>query len=109
MRSILPFLTFLMLALTGFSGMAHAADLAGGSLAGVEFVVHAEGDSDEVPSDTDKAYPHHHNFCHGHEIGEPAKSRIGLSIAQSGPRPIAAPAVLLDGRDGRVHLRPPQA
>ena len=54
MRAFLPFLTCLMLVLTSFSGMAHAADLAGGSIAGVEFTVHTAGDIDQVLSDSDK-------------------------------------------------------
>ena len=48
MRAFLPFLTCLMLVLTSFSGMAHAADLAGGSIAGVEFTVHTAGDIDPM-------------------------------------------------------------
>src|SRR3546814_5560392 len=50
-RAFLPLLTCLMLVLTSFSGMAHAADLAGGSIAGVEFTIHTDGDIDQVPSD----------------------------------------------------------
>src|SRR3546814_4100455 len=64
-RAFLPLLTCLMLVLTSFSGMAHAADLAGGSIAGVEFTIHTDGDIDQVPSDSDKNVPHHHNYCHG--------------------------------------------
>ena len=94
MRAFLPFLTCLMLVLTSFSGMAHAADLAGGSIAGVEFTVHTAGDIDQVPSDSDKNVPHHHNYCHGHDVGAPARTTSAAS---------------LDGRTGMVHLRPPQA
>ena len=38
MRTLLPLLACLMLALAGFSGMAHAAEVAGGSRSGVELV-----------------------------------------------------------------------
>src|SRR3546814_2117198 len=74
-RAFLPLLTCLMLVLTSFSGMAHAADLAGGSIAGVEFTIHTDGDIDQVPSDSDKNVPHHHNYCHGHDVGAPARTR----------------------------------
>jgi hypothetical protein len=108
-RAFLPFLTCLMLVLTGFSGMAHAADLAGGSIAGVEFTIHAPGDSDEVPVDADKGVPHHHNYCHGHDVGEPAKASVGYAHVLSKPKPTIAPAASLAGRTDLVHLRPPQA
>ncbi|MCP1471990.1 hypothetical protein J3E64_003705 [Sphingobium sp. OAS761] len=29
---------------------------------------HSEGDADQVPADSDKAYPHHHGGCHGHHV-----------------------------------------
>ena len=31
---------------------------------------HSSGDSDQVPADADKGYPHHHGGCHGHQIGD---------------------------------------
>ena len=33
---------------------------------------HFDGDGDQVPSDFEKGYTHHHAHCHGHQIGEPA-------------------------------------
>ena len=109
MRAILPFLTCLMLALTSFSGMAHAADLAGGSIAGVEFTIHTAGDRDEVPSDADKSVPHHHNYCHGHDIGAPARLTVERTLDLAESRPSVAIAATLDGRTDMVDLRPPQA
>lgn len=72
MRKLLPLLGCLMLVLTGFAGMAHAAEAAGGSVLGIELTVHAPGDGDEVPADSDNGMPHHHNACHGHDVGTPA-------------------------------------
>lgn len=109
MRAFLPFLTCLMLVLTSFSGMAHAADLAGGSIAGVEFTVHTAGDIDEVPSDADKNVPHHHNYCHGHDVGAPARTTIEYTHVLTMPKPTISASASLDGRTGMVHLRPPQA
>ena len=109
MRAFLPFLTCLMLVLTSFSGMAHAADLAGGNIAGVEFTIHAAGDIDEVPSDADKSVPHHHNYCHGHDIGAPVRSTVEYTLVLAAPRPPVAIAATLDGRTDMDDLRPPQA
>jgi hypothetical protein len=108
-RAFLPLLTCLMLVLTSFSGMAHAADLAGGSIAGVEFTVHTAGDIDEVPSDADKNVPHHHNYCHGHDVGAPARTTIEYTHVLTMPKPTISASASLDGRTGMVHLRPPQA
>lgn len=108
-RAFLPLLTCLMLVLTSFSGMAHAADLAGGSIAGVEFTIHTDGDIDHVPSDTDKNVPHHHNYCHGHDIGAPTRSTMESSYVLTAPTPTASASASLDGRTGMVQLRPPQA
>ena len=109
MRALLPFLTCLMLVLTSFSGIAHAADLAGGSIVGVEFTVHAAGDIDEVPADSDKNVPHHHNYCHGHDVGAPARTMGEYARVLRAPTPPLAAAASLDGRTGMVHPRPPQA
>ncbi|QHD69602.1 hypothetical protein GS397_22870 [Sphingobium yanoikuyae] len=98
-----------MLVLTSFSGMAHAADLAGGSIAGVEFTVHTAGDSDEVPSDADKSVPHHHNFCHGHDVGAQMRTVVDYAHILTMPKPKITLAASLNGRTGMVHLRPPQA
>ena len=109
MRTFLPFLTFLMLVLTGFSSMAHASETMNGNIAGIEFTVHSAGDSDEVPSDADKNVPHHHNNCHGHCVGEPTRTALDEAQVLMSPKPMATPAGLLAGRDDLVHLRPPQA
>jgi hypothetical protein len=108
-RTFLPFLTCLMLALTSFSGMAHAADLAGGSIAGVEFTIHTAGDIDEVPSDSDKNVPHHHNYCHGHDVGAPMRATIEHAHVLTAPKPTISASASLNGRTGMVDLRPPQA
>jgi len=108
-RRLLPLLACLMLVLTGMSSLAHAADVAGGSIAGVALTVHAEGDGDEVPSDADKAYPHHHNICHGHDVGEPIQPEVPCAAPLAVVRPTVAPVPSLVGTLGFVDLRPPQA
>jgi hypothetical protein len=108
-RTFLPFLTCLMLVLTGFSSMAHASETVNGSFAGIEFTAHSAGDSDEVPSDADKNVPHHHNNCHGHCVGEPARTTMEYTPVLTVPKPTISASASLDGRTGMVHLRPPQA
>src|SRR3546814_18457500 len=87
--------------------MAHAADLAGGSIAGVEFTIHTDGDIDQVPSDSDKNVPHHHNYCHGHDVGAPARTTMEYTPVLTVPKPTISASASLDGRTGMVNLRPP--
>ncbi len=109
MRGLLPFIACLMVVLTSWSGMAHAAEAAGGSFGGVAFTLHTQGDGDEVPADADQAVPHHHSICHGHDVGTPAVTQSPCLRARAGvQRPLARIRVLA-GTDGPVRLRPPQA
>src|SRR3546814_20450522 len=86
-RAFLPLLTCLMLVLASFSGMAHAADLAGGSIAGVEFKIHTDGDIEQVPSDSDKNVQHQHTYCHGHHVREPARKTLYYTQVLTMPNP----------------------
>ncbi|WP_267349836.1 hypothetical protein [Sphingomonas sp. GM_Shp_2] len=109
MRGLLPFIACLMLVLTGWGSMAHAAEMSGGSVAGIEFSVHAPGDGDEVPADGDSALPHHHGTCHGHDVGTPAAMNgEAAGFADMGVRPYLVTNVLA-GVQGRVLPRPPRA
>lgn len=36
---------------------------------------HSTADRDQVPSDTEKGFAHHHGGCHGHQIGEPTATK----------------------------------
>lgn len=98
-----------MLMLTTLSGMAHAAEVVGGRIAGVALSVHTDGDSDEVPADADKGYPHHHSVCHGHDVGKPTHSDTPWSSIDPDMLAIAALIAPMKGRAGHVDLRPPQA
>lgn len=70
---------------------------------------HADGDGDQVPSDSDKGYPHHHGGCHGHHVAtatakaEPTQQRdVGTPV-----RPNDALALATSAADPA--LRPPRA
>lgn len=109
MRKLLPLLACLMLVLTGFAGMAHAAEAAGGSVLGIELAIHAPGDGDEVPADSDNGLPHHHNACHGHDVGTPATAcgrETAVLMVMPGIGQLNAPA---PNAHGNVLPRPPQA
>ncbi|MFV0625568.1 hypothetical protein ACBY01_16385 [Sphingomonas sp. ac-8] len=109
MRKLLPFFVCLMLVLTSWSGMAHAAEAVGGSMGGIEFTVHMSGDGDEAPADSDKAVPHHHSICHGHDIGTPAHLQgAPLHARVTNQRPVCGADVLV-AADGSVSPRPPRA
>jgi hypothetical protein len=67
------FLACLMLVLMLWTGTAaHAAEtlLPIAEPSGINWE-HAHGDADEVPADADKASPHHHGLCHGHDFRVP--------------------------------------
>ena len=106
---LLPLFACLMLVLTGLSGMAHAAESVGGSMVGVEFSAHAPGDGDEVPADSDNGLPHHHNSCHGHDVGTPAVTPAPCEHQlASGPTGAPRGPALRDSVLG-VLPRPPKA
>jgi hypothetical protein len=69
MRRLTSLLACLMLLLTAWSGTAHAAELMNCSEpVSAEMVMHVAGDCDEVPADSGKAYPHHHDGCQGQHV-----------------------------------------
>ena len=110
MRTLLPFLACLMLVLTGWSGVAHATEIAGSvEASSSEMFAHVDGDGDQVPADADKGYPHHHASCHGHDVGTLLSGRMTapVKIADTtfGVRVFPASA----SHDGEQALRPPQA
>lgn len=109
MRKLMLLLACIMLVLTGVSSMSHAAEVAGGSFAGLTFEVHAPGDGDEVPADGDASVPHHHGVCHGHDVGHPARTVEPQLSAVADAQALVLPAQALVATDQRVALRPPQA
>lgn len=105
----------LMLALSLLAGLmtgavVHAAELsANGEVTASSAWLHAESDHDQVPADSDKNYPHHHNICHGHDLAAPMKLSGAPAAYESAetPRPVAA-AMLASGPPS-LPLRPPIA
>ncbi len=108
MPKLLPFLACLMLVLTMWAGMTHAAEAGGVETSRIEMAAHAPGDGDEVPADGDRDYPHHHASCHEHHVNTPiVGATISPTVAAS-TMPPASRSHALSGHDSEAALRPPQ-
>lgn len=114
MRKLLASIASLMLVLTLWSGFqastAYAADISGCvTIVDNDAAGHTPGDADEVPGDSDKATPHHHNVNHSHDMGVPVTDAVAvpivLSLVKAGIAPSAPPVAFTPNRD----LRPPIA
>jgi hypothetical protein len=109
MRKLVPFLACMMLVLTTWAGMAHAAEAGGVEMSRTEMAAHAPGDGDEVPADADKGYPHHHASCHEHHVNTPIIETAAIPILAASTLPPADLSRALSGHDPEAALRPPQA
>lgn len=80
---------FVSLSLTGGS-VAHAMEpIACVDNASAASMGHSSGDGDQVPSDSDKGYPHHHGGCHGHQVCDRISSPIQtVSFVKADERPV---------------------
>jgi hypothetical protein len=115
-RRLLNILAYLTIALSlGTTATAHVMERPDIVVASTETGVteialgHAPGDADQVPSDGDKGYPHHHGGCHGDHVAAPVKAtstayvgdlRLAASFASHSMRPLST---------ADPQLRPPQA
>ncbi|KQN26027.1 hypothetical protein ASE86_07625 [Sphingomonas sp. Leaf33] len=110
-QRILSFLIGLaLLASLGLGAVAHANEPV--CSPGVEAPVsagHVDGDADQVPADSGKAYPHHHGGCHGHHVATPldrASQGLRLSVAA---KPIGGTTIEVATATTDPALRPPIA
>jgi len=92
----------------GLGPVAHAMEPAAASPAAAAFG-HLPGDGDEVPADTDKAYPHHHAACHDHQVGVPAVEAIGVTCLGSTAIPLSPLAAFVPDARLDAPRRPPRA
>lgn len=82
MRRLLAFvMCFLLASSLGLGSVAHANEpvvciesTSEVFSASALSAFHADGDNDQVPADSENAYPHHHGGCHGHHVGVPIAS-----------------------------------
>lgn len=110
MRRVFSMFCLLMMALTVWSAtVAQAAEAdACVEVSGTE-IGHFEGDSDQVPGDSDKGTTHHHAVCHGHCF---AIADLDLEGTELVSRPAQVAVIehqLGSGADPGLTLRPPIA
>lgn len=116
MRCLMNFLAYLTIALSfGTTAAAHVLerpDIVGSSTeTGVDEVElgHAPGDADQVPSDSDKGYPHHHGGCHGDHVAAPIEDTNTALTHALRLAPIFASSSIRTLSTADPALRPPQA
>lgn len=109
-RLIILALSMLLASSLGLGSVAHAAepitcvDASAPSATG-----HVDGDSDQVPADAEKGYPHHHGGCHGHHVGVPITTdAVPHGFVQIAGR-VSWEQAHGSGLLGDPALRPPQA
>ena len=114
MRRLLAYLLCLLLASSLGLGVAvHAAEpitcFETPAASATFDIVHSDSDSDQVPADSPKSYPHHHCGCHGHHVGVPITAdAVPHSVAQIADR-LSWEQAHGAGLVGNPALRPPQA
>lgn len=111
MRRLLTIMLGLFLAASlGLGAAAHACEVAAPDHGtSMSLIAHFDGDGDQVPADADKAFPHHHANCHGHDIGVPTirdAVRIDLSLM---PKQGIGHDLAIASHPSDPALRPPQA
>lgn len=110
MRRFLPFISAMMLLLVLWTGSAaHAAEAIGCGELTTSETGHFEGDRDQVPSDGDKATPHHHSACHGHCVATPSNNRLATLPNLASSALTKAAADFHSGSGPGASLRPPIA
>ncbi|QQV77360.1 hypothetical protein H5J25_00515 [Sphingomonas aliaeris] len=102
-------LACLLLVLTTWAGMAHAAEAGGVEISTAEMNAHAPGDGDEVAADADNGFPHHHASCHEHHANTPIEETTTTPILAASTLPPADLSRALSGHDTEADLRPPHA
>lgn len=110
MRKLTPFVACLLLVLTAWTGTAHASGMSScDEPMQTEVAAHFDGDCDQVPMDTGKSYPHHHNACHGCQAAFPIQAAADVPLTADLAVPTIASVVGLTAADVETALRPPQA
>lgn len=116
MFRLIGLLAYLLVSISiGMTSVAHAMEpqggltIAAGQTATVAEFGHTQGDSDEVPADSDKGYPHHHFSCHGDHIAARLDCEAVVLADARSQRAEADRLIPLPSRVGDPALRPPQA
>jgi hypothetical protein len=104
------FSVFVLVAGILFGSLAHATEVAGSPVPTAATAwLHPDGDADQVAADSDKAVPHHHNSCNGHDLAAPlATPGMTCPGFATSASHVAAPSALGDS-PRFLTLRPPIA
>lgn len=100
-----------MIALTlGLGTVAHATE----PLVGIDAKLavelgHSPTDGDEVPADHDKAFPHHHADCHGHQFAKADAADAQPQFLSLDANPVISISTMTVLARGSPDLRPPIA
>lgn len=109
-RLMALFMTLVLVVSFGDGTVAHAMEpIVPISDHAAQFLGHTAGDSDEVPADADKGYPHHHAECHGHIVGVPVADAEPLPGIDLTNRISPAPARPFSTLAPEGLRRPPRA
>lgn len=111
MRRLLALvMCFLLASTVGLGSVAHANEpVTCIEISTASSLDHTDGDSDQVPADSEKGYPHHHGGCHGHHVGVPITSDPVQHSADRRARPLRRDNHRTAGATADPALRPPQA
>lgn len=111
MARILPLILMCLVSLSLIVGtVAHAGEPIGCLDSEVAAGLgHAEGDRDQVPSDDEKAAPHHHGGCQGHQIGEAVKEGFSPQPRLRASLPLISNAKARASAPTDPAYRPPRA
>ena len=70
---------------------------------------HSSGDADQVPSDTDKGFPHHHGGCHSHHVCDAVSDQTVLSVLGASNTHGRSASAVVTATAHNPALRPPIA
>lgn len=68
---------------------------------------HSDFDADQTSGDINKAYPHHHSTCHGHNVATPPAGVSVASVVRERSTVFAGPSALHALAPAHAELRPP--
>ena len=76
MRRLLALvLCFLLASILGLSSVAHASEpVTCLETSAASSLDRGSDEGNQLPTDSEKGYPHHHGGCHGHHVGVPITS-----------------------------------
>lgn len=109
-RQLFSLLCFMLASTLGLGAVAHASEpVTCVEAAAASSIGHTDSDTDQVPADAEKGYPHHHGSCHGHHVGVPiATDPVPFTVSRNAGA-LSWEQAHGAGLTADPALRPPQA